>query len=272
MKMWPAKKREALPMGEAIKSHPVDLVICNNDFSLEPPSCLHKLSCPIDPPIKMGWYQRRKDRFFVCYNNLASEFAQLIGIEPERFSVETRIFNEFDLGEDSTKDKLSSAVSDLFDHLKEKYKSLDIPYEPTVFIKNNSGTYGLGVMSVSSPEEVANLNYKTRKKMKAAKGGGGFDEVILQEGIPSSLSADNSTAEPVIYTVGSELAGGFLRTHAKKGPQDSLNSPGAVYKRLCLSDLEINQKESPLESVYGWVGRLGMISVAQEIETLLSEA
>jgi glutamate--cysteine ligase len=64
------------------------------------------------------------------------------------------------------------------------------------------------------------------------------------------------------------LAGGFLRTHVEKGPADSLNSPGAVYKRLCVSDLKVKQEGCPMENAYGWVARLAFLSVAREAQTL----
>jgi glutamate--cysteine ligase len=64
--------------------------------------------------------------------------------------------------------------------------------------------------------------------------------------------------------VGSQLAGGFLRTHSQKGPSESLNSPGAVYKRLCVADLNINVEGCPMENVYGWMARLAALAAARE--------
>ncbi|RYG56907.1 glutamate--cysteine ligase, partial [bacterium] len=66
------------------------------------------------------------------------------------------------------------------------------------------------------------------------------------------------------YLLGCNLAGGFLRTHADKGPTESLNSPGAVYKRLCVSDLKISVEGHPLENVYGWVAKLGLLAIGRE--------
>jgi glutamate--cysteine ligase len=64
--------------------------------------------------------------------------------------------------------------------------------------------------------------------------------------------------------VGDKLCGGFLRTHQEKSPIDSLNSPGAVYKRLCISDLRVDSTKCPQENVYGWVAKIGMLSIAKE--------
>ena len=52
-------------------------------------------------------------------------------------------------------------------------------------------------------------------------------ELILQEGIPSSLfEREGVSMEPVIYMVGSRPAGGFLRIHEKKDHRQNLNRPG----------------------------------------------
>jgi glutamate--cysteine ligase len=145
-----------------------------------------------------------------------------------------------------------------------KYREHGLEEEPFVMVKNNSGTYGLGVVQVRSGDEVLAINYKKRKKMKATKGGGGVNEVILQEGIPSALKSGEETSEPAIYMIGRELAGGFLRAHGQKGPKESLNSPGAVFRRLCVTDLKISIEGNPLENTYGWLARIGLLAIGRE--------
>ena len=87
-------------------------------------------------------------------------------------------------------------------------------------------------MNTSDPENLNHFGYKARKKMKASKGETGVSEIIIQEGIPTALhSSDNQSAEPVIYMIGSQVAGGFLRSHKKKDYKTNLNSPGAVFRR-----------------------------------------
>ena len=92
--------------------------------------------------------------------------------------------------------------------------------------------------------------------------------MIIQEGIPSVLKKDEATAEPVLYMIGDELAGGFLRTHEKKNSYQSLNSPGAVYKRLCLSDLKVRAEGCVPENVYGWLAKIGLLAITQEASLL----
>lgn len=243
-----------------------DLIISNNDFSEAYADWIVGLETPINPPHVLGWHSRKKSEFFEHYNQLAKEFSEITG-EPEwLFQVETEAFESFDINSDESREALAQKTDEFLSRLKEEYSQRGIDTKPHLFIKNNSGTYGLGVVQVGSGEDVRSWNYKARKKMKAAKGGGGITQVILQEGVPTTLRQDEATAEPVIYMVGEQLAGGFLRTHGQKSAEESLNSPGAVYKRLCVSDLGINISGCPMENVYGWVAKLGFLAIALEAQ------
>jgi len=68
--------------------------------------------------------------------------------------------------------------------------------------------------------------------------------------------------------IGCELAGGFLRTHSEKSATESLNSPGAVYKRLCVTDLYDNRMKCPKENVYGWSAKLGLLAIGLEAQDM----
>ena len=145
------------------------------------------------------------------------------------------------------------------------------PDEPYLFLKNNSGTYGLGVMNINHPEDIDNFNWKSRKKMKSGKGETGISEIIIQEGIPTSLwGPEGSSSEPVIYMIGSQVAGGFLRTHKRKDHKTNLNSPGAVFRRLCMSDLEIKIQGLIMENVYSWLAKLGVLALCREMDKSFS--
>jgi len=252
----------------AFKDFKPDLIISNNDFSEAHEEWASLLSAPINPPRELGWYQRKKSRYFENFNKLATEFSNLCGIDPFLLNVQTEVFEHFDIADDRSRQTLADRVDAMIENLREEYKKRNITQEPFVFVKNNAGTYGLAVIRVSSGAEVKEWNYKSRKKMKAAKGGRDVEEVIIQEGIPTRVQAEGATAEPVIYMIGSELAGGFLRTHLEKNNTDSLNSPGAVYKRLCVSDLSVSWQGSPLENVYGWSARLGLLAIAEEAQQM----
>ena len=245
-----------------------DIIVSNNDFSEPYEEWSLNLSTPVNPPRELGWYRRKKSCYFEKYNQVVEQFAGLIEVDPWLLQVETKSFEGFDLSTEDVKNQLSQQVDDFLKHTAEKYAQHGIQEKPFLMMKNNSGTYGLAVIQVHGAEDILNFNYKSRKKMKAAKGGRSVEEVILQEGIPSSVSSDGITAEPAIYMVGCGLAGGFLRAHGKKGKNESLNSPGAVYKRLCVSDLDVSVEGHPLENVYGWLARLGLMAIGLESEAM----
>jgi glutamate--cysteine ligase len=242
-----------------------DLIISNNDFSQEYDEWARDLDTPMNPPRELGWYRRRKDRFFRIYNEFAGEFGELLKMDPWMFQVETEVFADFKVDDEDSRNDLSARAQILYDRIKSKYADHGIDREPFLFIKNNAGTYGLGVIQAKHPEEIRNWSYKARKKMKAAKGGREVSEVIIQEGIPTTTVAEGGkTAEPVIYMIGCQLAGGFLRAHGEKSADESLNSPGAVFQRLCLADLNVKMAGCPMENSYGWIARLAFLSVAKE--------
>lgn len=246
------------------------LIISNNDFSEEYAEWAEGLKTPMNPPHELGWYRRKKFDFFKAYNQLAEEFAKVIGIDPWHLHIDTELYSHFDVTSDESRDHLADKVDEVIAKLREQSQQHDVTKDPFVFVKNNSGTYGLGVIQAHSGDEVRSWNYKARKKMKASKGGKGVQELIVQEGIPTVVTSSGETAEPAIYMVGCQLAGGFLRTHQKKGPEDNLNSPGAVFRRLCVSDLAINIEGLPMENVYGWVAKLGFLAVAKEVQNIKS--
>ncbi len=273
LKIQSASGRELL-VGSAVKDSQLmqefkaDLIISNNDFSEAYEDWAGTIDVAMNPPRELGWYQRKKSRYFKFYNQLVSEFADVAKFDPFFLRVETDEFLHFDINGEESRNELAARVDQIIAKLKAEYQRRGIQQEPFVFVKNNAGTYGLAVIRVGSGGEVRQWSYKSRKKMKAAKGGREVEEVIIQEGIPSIVSAEGASAEPVIYMIGCELAGGFLRTHSEKSSTESLNSPGAVYKRLCVSDLAVRAEGCPQENVYGWSAKLGLLAIAMEAKEM----
>jgi glutamate--cysteine ligase len=245
-----------------------DLVISNNDFTKLYEKWGDISSTAMTPSMDLGWFQRKKSVYFDHFNQVATEFAKILEVDPWLFTVKTEIFTDFDVTSEESRRHLSEKAQKVLESIAADYKKHDIQESPFLFIKNNSGTYGLGVTQVTNAEEVINWSYDAKKKMKAQKGGGRFSEVIIQEGVPTVIKSGGAVAEPTIYMVGDHLAGGFLRTHEQKDERESLNSPGAVYKKLCLSDLTIKAEGCPLENVYGWVAKMGLLAISRETQAM----
>jgi glutamate--cysteine ligase len=241
-----------------------EVAISNNDFSDPYSDWFAGLKIPMNPSHELGWFRRKKSNHFIYYNELANEFSKIIDVNPWTFTVETELA-EVDFADPESVEALAQKTQKFIDRMNKECKASEHDCsEPVIFIKNNRGTYGMGIISVHSGEELVNLSQKERKKMGYSKGGQTVHEVILQEGIPTQVSADGDVAEPAIYMVGNKLAGGFMRAHKQKGRNENLNSPGAVFKRLCMSDLMVDVEGSKLENVYGWVARLNALAIGRE--------
>jgi glutamate--cysteine ligase len=243
-----------------------DLIVSNNDFSKEYADWAEGLRTPMNPPHRFGWFRRRKHEFFESYNRLATEFAETVGVDPFHFRVETALFRDFAVNDEGSRSLLAAQAESVLERVRAEYAKHGVSDQPFLVVKNNAGTYGLGVTMVQNGREIIDWNYKSRKTMKAAKGGRDVEEVIVQEGITTRYREGDETAEPVIYMIGCQLAGGFLRTHTSKGPQQNLNSPGAVYKRMCVSDLKLSLAGYPKENVYGWVAKLALLAISYEAQ------
>ncbi|HWU43147.1 MAG TPA: glutamate--cysteine ligase, partial [Bdellovibrio sp.] len=167
----------ALLQGPLLKTFKPDLIISNNDFSEQYEEWSKTvLDFPMNPPHELGWYQRKKSTYFKYYNELVAEFSAIAKIDPFLLSVETELFEHFDINDEKSREALAARVDAMIAKLKVEYQKRGITQEPFVFVKNNAGTYGLAVIRVGSGAEVKEWSYKSRKKMKAAKGGRDVEE------------------------------------------------------------------------------------------------
>jgi glutamate--cysteine ligase len=130
------------------------------------------------------------------------------------------------------------------------------------FIKNDRGTYGLGIMAVRSGEELLNLSNRKFKRLMYSKGGVDVENFLIQEGIPTGIkTSDGSPVEPVVYLVDGEAASWFYRINSKKGEMENLNSPSAQF----LPYSEVGSKYG--EHAHGWhalVAELSMLAMGKE--------
>lgn len=277
-----------LPSGNTVILHPIvrennkiqtnDFTPCaillNNDLSAGRPPILENIQQSIIPPLHLGWSNRFKSDHFTFFNNIATEFSTLIDIDPWLINPLFRNCGAIDFMKREGEDCLADNTEKLLASIQKKYDEYGITDKPYVVIKADQGTYGMGIMTASSPEDVRQLNRKQRTKMSASKEGGDTSEVILQEGVPTleTLGDNQSTAEPVVYMIDHYVIGGFYRMHDKKSSKENLNSPGASFKPLAFADC-CNMPDSSLDPdssmnrfyAYGVVGRLALLAAAHEI-------
>jgi glutamate--cysteine ligase len=161
----------------------------------------------------------------------------------------------------------------MLENINKKYKEYNVTQEAYVVVKANAGTYGMGIMIIKNSEDVLNLNRKMRKKMSVIKGGGVITEVIIQEGIHTEESIDQSVAEPVIYMIDRFVVGGFFRVHTNKEKDENLNSPGMhfipqPFETSCIMPDQGRpcDDEANRFYAYGVIARLALIAAARELQ------
>lgn len=251
-----------------------DLLLINNDFSEQCPKTLRDITQPVEPPVEIGWHTRKKSIHFEFYNKLAQEVAQILEIDPWVISIDT--IDDYGVDFDSREDreKIAQAADLMINRLKIQYKERGISEEPYLFIKSNSGTYGMAVVNVSSGDDVRALNSDKRKRMRVSKGGSPVRDVVLQEGIPTSLKYESDiSAEPVFYLIDAQVAGGFLRLNKSRNTLENLNSRGMEFAHIdpCDESTHIEEVETLCSPALELVSRIATIAAGYEIEKILDE-
>jgi glutamate--cysteine ligase len=252
-----------------------DIILINNDFSSKCPKILRDISQPVEPPVEIGWHTRRKNIHFEFYNNLARELARIIGIDPWTISIKTVSQDGVDFGNSEDRENIAQSLDSVLDELREEYERRGIYEKPFLFVKSNSGTYGMAVISVFGGDDIRTLNVDGRKQMRVTKGGKPVRDVVIQEGIPTSLRFESGiVGEPVVYLVKTNTAGGFLRLNRGKSEFDNLNTRGMTFSCLCSEKEDVCKKEGcekffPL--AYDLIARTASIAAGYEIEKILKE-
>jgi glutamate--cysteine ligase len=251
-------------------------VLLNNDLSAGIPAILRGIEQPVVPPLVAGWSTRRKSHHFHVYDRVAEEFAKLIGIDPWAINPAFSQCGKVNFADKEGEECLAANVEFVLGEIREKYAQYGITEQPFVIVKADAGTYGMGIMTVKSVDDVRNLNRKTRNKMATIKDSQPVHEVIIQEGVYTFENLDGAVAEPVVYMVDQFVVGGFYRVHTDRGIDENLNSPGAQYVPLafetdCQSpDCSGKPGDPPNRFyTYGVIARLAMLAAAIEVHELV---
>lgn len=207
-------------------------ILLNNDLSGGVPDILQGISQTVLPPLHGGWTTRRKSRHFEAYNQVAQEFAALLDIDQWHINPYFEQIGGLNFQEREGEDALAAAVERVLAKIQAKYDEKGITDKPFVIVKADAGTYGMGVMSVKSADEVRSLNRKNRNKMAKIKEGLEVSEVIVQEGIYTYETLNGAVSEPVVYMMDRFVIGGFFRVHEGRGNDENLNAGGMVFVPL----------------------------------------
>jgi glutamate--cysteine ligase len=250
-------------------------ILLNNDLSAGIPKVLENLHEQfLLPPLHAGWAMRRKTNHFHAYEEVAKKFAKLLGMDPWLINPMYARCGEVNFEDGSGDECLMSNAETLLGKIRRKYKEYGIQEKPFIIVKADAGTYGMGIMTVRDPKDLADLSRRTRNKMSVIKDGQEVHEVILQEGVPTYERVNDAVAEPVVYMIDRYVVGGFYRVNAERGIDENLNAPGASFVPLAFA--EHNQLPRPGARpgasapnrfyMYGVIARLGLVAASYELE------
>ena len=204
------------------------LILLNNDLTegIVPGLSANNVS----PPPSMGWHRRRKSEHYLCLQKYVDEIAQLLEIDSWHLMANWFVSENKCLEKETCRVALAKEVDEFIENIRAKYESLGVEREPVVFVKNDRGTYGLGIMAVKEGKELLELSNRKMKKLMYSKGGADVENFLIQEGVPTLLTEKGGApVEPVVYLVDGEAASWFYRINEKKGDMDNLNSPSAEF-------------------------------------------
>ena len=236
------------------------LILLNNDLSAGVPDILKDISQTVLPPLHGGWTTRRKTAHFSAYNDVAAEFAALVGMDEWQINPYFEQISGLNFQEREGEDALADAVERMLAKIQAKYDEKGITDQPFVIVKADAGTYGMGVMSVKSADEVRGLNRKNRNKMAKIKEGLEVSEVIVQEGIYTYETLHGAVSEPVVYMIDRFVVGGFFRVHEGRGTDENLNATGMSFVQLnhVIPVAENNQNDECSRRVFEQWQELGV--------------
>ncbi len=248
-------------------------ILLNNDLSGGVPDILKNLEQDLIPPLHAGWHVRRKSQHFEAYNRVVADFSKLLGIDEWLLNPYFTTCGEIDFHARTGEDCLAANVELLLNKIKLKYAEYGITQDPFVIVKADAGTYGMGIMTVKSPDDVRDLNRKARNKMSVIKEGQQVSEVIIQEGVYTFESINDAVAEPVVYMMDHFVIGGFYRVHTGREADENLNAPGSHFEPLAfekpctLPDCTDAPDTVPNRFyAYGVVARLALLAAAIELQ------
>lgn len=265
----------ATSSGDALTQHPLtrignslqttggftpQLIVLNNDLTSGMPDILRGVTQPIAPRPGLGWHRRRKSIHFEAYAALTREFADAFGLDPWLIGAEFHKCGRVDFSERQGLECVAMGVEKVLHKIRSHYTAYGITDTPYVYVKSDSGTYGMGIMTVHSGDEVIEINKKIRNKMNTIKEGVQSTEVIIQEGIPTVDAVSGAPAEPMLYLADGHAVGGAYRVNDQRDAENNLNATGMRFVGMCDEDEHGNGSHAVPSCQFGALGLIAELA------------
>ena len=117
----------------------------------------------------------------------------------------------------------------------------------------------MGIITLKRGDDIFTLNKKARNNVKSIKHGIDNNEIIIQEGVPTTLEFEGYPAEQMFYCVNGEIIEPIVRYNTIKNDKDSLNSKGMNFSNI--NSNKWSESELTAESI---AVKLALLAVAKE--------
>ncbi len=239
-------------------SYVPEIILINNDMISGIPEILLNIKQELIPNVNLGWFNRSKHNYFEIYNEVAKKFCIDFSIDPWLLSTFITKCTKINFHKKEGLECVALGVEKMLKKIQDKYNEYSIESQPYIFIKADNGSYGMGITSVSTAEEVFNLNKNTRKKMKVTKGKYEINEVLLQEGIETIDSHEGNVAETLIYCILDQPVSTIHRHHNTQSNLNNLNVTGAKF-----SEVKVAKRN---KLAYAIISHLSLLATSIELQ------
>lgn len=231
----------------------VDLCILNRDIT---DGVLLQLSADREAiPGVMGWHNRRKSTHQTLLDANAALFASDFEIDPWLLSPVWSFSGEKCLARDTCLEMMAVSIDQILEEVQARYDHYGLLEAPSVFVKNDRGTYGLGILTVTAGSDIIGMSNRKLSRLTYGRGGQEVEDFVLQEGVPTCQMMGEAVGESVLYCTNGIARGAFIRLNHKYGNQANLNTPSSEY-------IPIGLDSSP--AIHGIVAELSMLAMADE--------
>ena len=166
--------------------HTPSWILLNADLTKAPSDELINIKQPILPSIQYGWYKRSKFHHFSTYNKIAAQVADIAKVDSWLLSTYIDMVYGINFRTRIGLDELAKLVDAMVNKIQKKYDEYGISEQPSVFLKPDCGTFGMGILVVGSGDEVIHINKKKRHSISRIRGGVENSRILLQEGVPTN--------------------------------------------------------------------------------------
>ena len=270
------------PAGKKVQIHPVyfekdrlktreidpSFIVAGDIFAATKLSSLPYIKQPMSPPLKAFSNHEIGSSYLATFNKLIEDFSRIVSEDPWLMATDFHLEHRVNIDDKGGLEKIALTVEALLGNLKNKYLRYQISSSPQLTIRSNSGTSGTGMVTIRSTADLLELHNYKKQKRSAAKNQM-IDDILIKEEI-SSTAFKEIVGEIVIYLIGNEVAGGYIKTYCDKVAKGLVSSRKNLFRSVCFSGKihrhPQKRSDKKLGAVYQNLSKIGGLAVGYTID------